>query len=209
MNQPLPLYQVCELFASVQGEAGWTGRPMVFVRFSGCPLHCDWCDEPLHRDRAAQRLLSLPALLEEVRGVAAGIPSVLLTGGEPLLQPQLALLLAALKREGYWVAMESCGVGGAIPTGLDWLTLSPKTPLAEEWFRAASEIKFVVAAKPGAGQLALIRHWMGIHQRVWVQPMAVHGDMDRQAARLCYRLVMESQGQLRLSLQTHRWLGVP
>lgn len=209
MNSLLPSYQVCDLFTSIQGEGGWAGRPMVFVRFFGCPLQCTWCDEPRHRDPKALRRLSLSALLEEIRGLAAGIPSVLLTGGEPLIQPGLDQLLAALKQEGYWVAMETCGVGGPPPLGVDWITLSPKTSLPESWYRAAHEIKFVVTTPLDAQQWHTISHWMGVHDRVWVQPVALQGAMDEKAAQLCYRLVMESQGQLRLSLQTHRWLGVP
>ncbi|MBF0612168.1 MAG: 7-carboxy-7-deazaguanine synthase QueE [Magnetococcales bacterium] len=201
-------YPICDLFASIQGEGSWTGRPVVFVRFSGCPLRCDWCDEPLHRDPQAVRRLNLDELLREITSVGAGIPSVVLTGGEPLIQPGLQELILALKQQGYWVAMETSGVGGVFPIELDWITLSPKTSLTDECYQSAHEIKFVIVAPLDPNLEQTIGHWMERHGRVLVQPVARNETMDPEAARLCYQLVMASRGRLRLSLQTHRWLGV-
>ncbi|MBF0175650.1 MAG: 7-carboxy-7-deazaguanine synthase QueE [Magnetococcales bacterium] len=202
-------HAICDLFASVQGEAGWSGRAMFFIRFSGCPLHCVWCDEPLHRDPEAARLLTTAEILATRERLAPEIPHVLLTGGEPLAAPGLDALITALKQAGLWVAMETSGVGGEPPRGVDWITLSPKTPLPPEWYERADEIKYVVDAHPSPAWIEEILHRATRHPRVWVQPCAQGALPDPGAVALCYNLVMQKGARLRLSLQTHKWIGVP
>ncbi|MBF0136279.1 MAG: 7-carboxy-7-deazaguanine synthase QueE [Magnetococcus sp. DMHC-1] len=202
-------HAICDLFASVQGEAGWSGRAMFFIRFSGCPLHCTWCDEPLHRDPQAIRLLTTADIQAARQELAPGIPHVLLTGGEPLSAPGLHELIASLKESGLWIAMETSGVGGPPPDGVDWLTLSPKTPLSAEWFTRANEIKYVVGANPDPAWIREILQQASRHPQVWVQPRSRDGIPDPEAVALCYRLVLEAGAHLRLSLQTHKWIGVP
>lgn len=201
-------YPICEIFASIQGEATWSGRPMLFVRAWGCPLACPWCDEPLHRDPAARRLLTIDAILTAIRRVGAGIPSVLLTGGEPLAVPGLAELIRSLHQAGFWVAMESSGVGGPLPDPKpDWLTLSPKTSLPDTLLEAADEIKFVLGADATESHPLMER--AATHPNLWVQPRARGDQMDPQAVSRCFDLVLASRGRLRLSLQTHKFIGVP
>nr|CRH07025.1 conserved protein of unknown function [Include Radical SAM domain] [Candidatus Magnetococcus massalia] len=203
-----PTYAICELFHSVQGEATWMGRPMLFVRFSGCPLSCSWCDEPLHRDPAKAESLTAEQLLARLHALSADTPFVLLTGGEPLAVPQLGELVAFLQQHGYWVAMETSGVGGTIPDSLDWVTLSPKTVLDEALYQRADEIKYVVPAQGQPQLQAELMQRARTHGRVWLQPRA-HGDgPDPVATARCFQWVLESAGKLRLSLQTHRYIGV-
>lgn len=198
-----PTYTVCDLFQSIQGEGTWTGRPMQFVRFWGCPLSCPWCDEPLHRRAEACRTYTLSGLL-----AALADGPVLLTGGEPLLQPHLPELIEALRAEGRWVAMETSGVGSDTLPAVDWLTLSPKTALPEGWYVAADEIKYVVGAQPSDEEVAALMARARCHPRVWLQPLAKGGTPDPLAMAACYQLVMAGAGRLRLSLQVHKWLGV-
>lgn len=208
MNPTTPLvYPICEIFASIQGEATWSGRPMLFVRAWGCPLACPWCDEPLHRDPAAKRLLPAEAILAEMNRLAPGLRAVVLTGGEPLALPNLPTLVQRLKKAGYWIAMESSGVGGPLPDPMvDWLTLSPKTPVDPELLLAADEIKFVLGATGGDPDaiLALTKH----HLNIWVQPRANGTTPDPKAVARCLELVMAARGRLRLSTQIHKFLGV-
>lgn len=182
---------------------------MVFVRFWGCPLACPWCDEPLHRRAGAVRVLTLSRLLEALEGVTPDLRAALLTGGEPLAQPGLGELVGSLKSRGWWVAMESSGVGGGIPQGLDWLTLSPKTPLPEPLLAGAQELKYLLGADPPAEEVAAILAVARRHPAVWVQPLARGGEPDPAATATCYRLVMASGGRLRLSTQLHKYLKVP
>lgn len=132
-----------EIFHSLQGEGISAGRPSVFVRLSGCNLHCEWCDTPYtwhfdgdphpHRggiayDRAANRTIwPVERVAEAVR--AFNSRHLVFTGGEPLLQqPALAALCAALG-DGYHVEIESNGTV-ALTAGfdphVDQLNLSPK-----------------------------------------------------------------------------------
>ncbi|HIJ84363.1 MAG TPA: 7-carboxy-7-deazaguanine synthase QueE, partial [Magnetococcales bacterium] len=126
------------------------GRPFVFVRFWGCPLSCPWCDEPRHRNPAFRRILSLAECIHALEHQTPGLNNILLTGGEPLAAPHLATLVNRLKERGKWVAMETSGVGGNIPENLDWITLSPKTPLPHFPVHRASEIKFVLGDEADA-----------------------------------------------------------
>ncbi|MBF0158991.1 MAG: 7-carboxy-7-deazaguanine synthase QueE [Magnetococcales bacterium] len=205
---PTLTFPVCELFASIQGEGTWSGRPMLFIRFSGCPLACSWCDEPLHRQPQRAQSMTVAALLAQLRQTAPNLNAIVLTGGEPLAVNGLQPLINRLKQEGFWLAMESSGVGGALPEAIDWLTLSPKTALPESVYQAANEIKYVVDANPDAALLAEIDRRSREHAAVWLQPMARGKRVDADAVARCFDLVMNSGGRLRLSLQLHKYIGV-
>ncbi|MBF0155874.1 MAG: 7-carboxy-7-deazaguanine synthase QueE [Magnetococcales bacterium] len=204
------LHAVCDIFVSLQGEGTWTGRPTAFVRFWGCPLHCPWCDEPRHRDPGSRRLLTTGAIIAALRAFGEGSARVLLTGGEPLAREGLGSLVSELNCAGFDVAMETSGVGGAVPPGVAWVTLSPKwPPPPEAVHRRADEIKFVVPADPSEAVLGEIARWSREHPNVWVQPQARGDEPDPASTRRAVALVMESRGRLRLSLQTHKWIGLP
>lgn len=209
MNRTGARYPVCDLFVSVQGEGAWTGRVMGFLRFSGCPLACPWCDEPKHRDPAARRELTVAAMVAELERLGPGVRDILLTGGEPLAVPGLSGLVRELKARGYRLAMESSGVGGPLPDGLDWLTLSPKTELPEALLRRADEIKYVVGASLSPEREREIRARGASHGNVRVQPRADGARIPPEAVARCLELVLSARGDLRLSLQTHKWLGIP
>ncbi|MBF0437530.1 MAG: 7-carboxy-7-deazaguanine synthase QueE [Magnetococcales bacterium] len=200
-------FPICEIFASIQGEGSWTGRPMIFVRVWGCPLSCPWCDEPRHRDPKTRQLLTLPEILATMTQIAPTIPFAVLTGGEPLAVEGLSELIRALKQQGYWVAMETSGQGGPLPDEPpDWLTLSPKSPLPENVLQSANEIKFILS--PKADSTDTILACASQHSNVWVQPRAHGSQPDPLAVARCVTLTMESKGRVRLSLQTHKYIGI-
>ena len=97
--------KLTEVFYSLQGEADTTGIPTVFVRLTGCPLRCQYCDTAyaFHGGQWWQ----LSAILERVRELGARY--VCVTGGEPLAQPQCLALLSALADAGYRVSLETSG----------------------------------------------------------------------------------------------------
>lgn len=203
-----PSFPICEIFVSLQGEGSWTGRPMIFIRVWGCPLTCPWCDEPLHRDPKARQLMTSQEILAKMAHLAPNLPYVVLTGGEPLAMPGIAQLVQTLKQANYWVAMESSGAGATWPLpAVDWLTLSPKTPLPEAIFLAANEIKFVLSAD--GGSTAPILACAAQHPNVWVQPQARGNTPDPQAVARCVNLILKANGKIRLSLQTHKYIGLP
>jgi 7-carboxy-7-deazaguanine synthase len=97
--------KLTEIFYSLQGEADTTGIPTVFVRLTGCPLRCQYCDTAyaFHGGQWWQ----LSAILERVRELGARY--VCVTGGEPLAQPQCLALLSALADAGYRISLETSG----------------------------------------------------------------------------------------------------
>lgn len=97
--------RITEIFHSLQGETRTVGRPTVFVRLTGCPQRCVWCDTEYAFQGGERR--SLDEVLETVAGFRAGYVTV--TGGEPLAQPNCLPLLTALCDAGYEVSLETGG----------------------------------------------------------------------------------------------------
>lgn len=100
-----PRLRVSEIFHSIQGEADAVGWPTVFVRLTGCPLRCTWCDTEYAFHGGQWR--DLDAILAEVAGY--GARHVCVTGGEPLAQKRCLALLAQLCDAGYEVSLETSG----------------------------------------------------------------------------------------------------
>lgn len=97
--------RITEIFHSVQGESTWAGLPCTFVRLTGCPLRCVWCDTA-YAFHGGERM-ELTEILERVRAV--GTPLVEITGGEPLAHPKAFALARMLLDDGYTVLVETSG----------------------------------------------------------------------------------------------------
>ena len=110
--------KINEIFYSLQGEGYHTGTPAVFVRFSGCDLHCDFCDTSHENGE----WMSDEAILASIQRFPASC--VILTGGEPSLWIDEALI-TRLHQAGKRVCIETNGTH-PLPTGIDWITCSPK-----------------------------------------------------------------------------------
>lgn len=160
-----------EIFSTVQGEGPSIGEPAVFVRLSGCNLKCGFCDTPYTWDwtRYEQKAESLELDVEEIAtrvlAMRAGARTVVLTGGEPLLQQrELAELAARLRAEGLRIEVETNGTivpDQALAKSIEQWNVSPKLaasgnlPLVREktdalaWFAAESKAFFkIVVATP-------------------------------------------------------------
>lgn len=126
--------RVSEIFRSIQGEGLRAGAVSVFLRLAGCNLRCRWCDTPYALEAAPGEQMSLAQVLARVK--AAGLGEVVVTGGEPLLQPQTPALLEALTRAGRQVTVET-NATRYVPLRCDLLSLSPKlansTPRQGRW----------------------------------------------------------------------------
>ena len=146
--------RITEIFHSIQGESTQAGRPCTFVRLTGCPLRCVWCDTEYAF--GGGETLSIEAIIERVRGHGGSLVEV--TGGEPLAQKECAALLTRLADEGYEVLLET---SGAFPVaGLDprvRIILDVKCPDSGESSRNlwdnldhlsdGDEVKFVIASR--------------------------------------------------------------
>jgi len=103
--------RVTEIFKSIQGESSWAGMPCVFVRLTGCPLRCIWCDTPYAYGEGTE--MSVEDIIAQVE--TFGTPLVEITGGEPLAQPACPNLARELLAHGKTVL---CETSGALPIDL-------------------------------------------------------------------------------------------
>ena len=103
-----------EIYSAICGESRFIGRPCVLIRLTGCHLRCSWCDTA-HAFEGGDRM-SVEEILGRVESL--GLPTVLVTGGEPLLQPKVTDLMEALIADGRTVLLETSGTrapGGVVP----------------------------------------------------------------------------------------------
>lgn len=193
-------YLVNEIFSSIQGEGVRAGIPHVFVRFAKCNLACNVAEHGFDCDTDFEHgeWLDLAELMDRI--VNTGTTSwVLLTGGEPALQVDAALI-DALHADGLSVAVETNGTY-KMPDTIDWVCLSPK-PGTRLAIGGADEVKFVLAAgqQPVHAQEIRARHRL-------VSPAFKGDDLDPDALAWCIDWVVHNPGW-RLSCQQHKWWGV-
>ena len=210
-------YAVKELFYTLQGEGANTGRPAVFCRFAGCNLWsgreadratavCRFCDTefvgtdgPGGGKFATAGDLAAAVQATWPDGDATARPLVVCTGGEPLLQVDVPLI-EALHGAGFEVAVETNGTVDP-PAGLDWVCVSPKAE-ADLVVLAGDELKLVYpqdGAPPDRYAGLGFRHF-------FLQPMDGPAREANTRAALDYCL---AHPRWRLSLQTHKLLGIP
>lgn len=197
----MKLYTVNEIFFSLQGEGVRAGTANIFVRFSGCNQTCALESHGFDCDTefASGRKLSCADLIEEVQRIAGACRWVILTGGEPGLQVD-SELIDALHAQQFKIAIETNG-SIALPSGLDWITVSPK--VAEHALRQlhADEVKYVRAY----GQ-AIPKPRIEAQYKL-VSP-AFNGDtLDIKTLQWCIQLVKDNP-EWRLSLQMHKAWGI-
>jgi organic radical activating enzyme len=190
------LLQLAEIFYSLQGEGTWTGTPAVFVRLAGCNLSCSFCDT----DYALKFFASVDEVVARVRSEGGDCPMVILTGGEPLAQRESRALIDALRADGRRVHIESNGTLAAeLPDDI-WLTVSPKERLAPAMAQRANEAKLIVDGRVPEEWLAAFPQTT----RVFLQP---EGNKPANVA-LAVDAAKRDPQRLRLSLQTHKFIGV-
>ena len=195
------MVRVNEIFYSLQGEGYNTGTASVFVRLSGCNLRCHFCDTQ-HEQGI---MMSLPQIIDEVNRWPEA-PLLVLTGGEPSLWIDDTMIAALKQHTGKRIAIETNGTH-TLPAAIDWVTLSPKSAYpggdaAPCILSHCDELKVVYTGQD-LGQYA---HIEATHH--FLQPCFVDDPEQRQRnLEVCVKAVLEHP-QWRLSLQTHRLLGI-
>lgn len=196
------MYRLVEIFESLQGEGRNAGRPCVFVRFAGCNLACPWCDT----DRTERFALPLEGLLAEVKSFRA--KSVILTGGEPTIQPDMPELVAALKRAGYWIGVETNGTESPEWLGfVDYVACSPKMEFRARYAEptalvTANEVR-IVASSPEVADFCREMRARIAATDYYVSPCDRDGVIDFATAKD----VLSRLEGWSLSVQLHKLLG--
>jgi len=124
--------RISEIFYSIQGEGRLLGMPSVFIRTSGCNLRCVWCDTPYTSWRPEGSEWSIRKIILQVHKYPAH--HVVVTGGEPLLAPEIVELTKALKRNGAHITIETAATLFK-PVACDLISLSPKLAHSTPWKR--------------------------------------------------------------------------
>ncbi|MDQ6976450.1 MAG: radical SAM protein [Mariprofundaceae bacterium] len=148
------MLKVYEIYQSIQGEGSQAGMPCVFIRLAGCPLRCSYCDTPQALSPDSGELMSIDTIVDTVMGYLPSL--ILVTGGEPLAQPECIALLQHLVELRYHVQLETSGAFDITDTPPSvQKILDIKTPASGQeeqnlWGNLAllqehDEIKFVLA----------------------------------------------------------------
>lgn len=124
--------KIAELFYSIQGEGMLVGVPSVFIRTSGCNLRCQWCDTPYTSWSPEGRDLTIGEIAEYVHEHSTGF--VVITGGEPMIAPEIVALAAELSRSGQHITVETAGTVYAA-VACDLMSISPKLANSTPWER--------------------------------------------------------------------------
>ncbi|UJR79925.1 7-carboxy-7-deazaguanine synthase [Sandaracinus amylolyticus] len=218
--RPAMAYSVKEIFYTLQGEGARAGRPAVFCRFAGCNLWtgreqdraravCQFCDTDFVGidGTGGGRFADADALAGAVasKWPGGGAPYVVCTGGEPLLQLDVAAI-DALHARGFEIAIETNGTL-EVPPGVDWICVSPKAG-AELVVREGNELKLVFpqeGLEPASLESLRFEHF-------YLQPMDDRTLVGPRAQRTSTKRAIEhclAHPRWSLSLQTHKLLGIP
>ena len=200
------MYNLVEIFESLQGEGRNTGRSCVFIRFAGCNLKCPWCDTDVKKRFSA----TLGEIISEVKGFKA--KSVILTGGEPTLVREMPELVAALKKDGYWIGVETNGTNAADWLGfVDYVACSPKMEFSDLYksgedaaspLREADEVRVVASSEKVVDFCKWIRGRIAATD-YYVSPCDHEGRIDFATAKS----VLSQLDGWSLSVQLHKILG--
>ena len=194
-------YPIVEIFYSIQGEGFHMGKPHVFVRFGNCNLRCEWCDtnfldyEELYLKDIVQKILSFRC------------NRVVFTGGEPCLQ-DLDTIGNELKKYDVNLSVETNGTI-AVPEIIDWICVSPKDQLYSNSIikqRFGDELKIVYCGQ----DLKMYDELKHGFDHIFLQPCYFENESVEWNGKNFVETenIVKINNEWRLSLQTHKWLGV-
>jgi 7-carboxy-7-deazaguanine synthase len=205
--------RVTEIFHSIQGESSHAGQPCVFIRLTGCPLRCTWCDSEYTFSGGTD--MTLEQVLARVKAYAC--PLVEITGGEPLHQPEAFALIERLCAGGYQVLIESSGAidispvdrrariildvkcpGSGMADRMDWKNLDRVGP--------KDELKFVIKDRADYEWARELVKTRKLADRCTVLFGPVFGELE---PRLLAEWVLADRLPVRFQLQLHKFIWAP
>lgn len=205
--------RITEIFHSIQGESSYAGQPCVFIRLTGCPLRCTWCDTDYAFYGGHE--CSIDEVLRKVHSYGCGLVEV--TGGEPLVQPESLPLLTRLCDAGYTVLLETSGAVDIAPVDLRvHVIMDVKCPGSGmtdrmHWpnlsrLAVKDEAKFVLADRADYDWAREILARYDLATRCMVLFSPVFGSLDvRQLAEW----ILADRLPVRFQLQMHKYIWAP
>ena len=213
MTLPSHSLRVTEIFHSIQGESSHTGKPCVFIRLTGCPLRCTWCDTEYAF--VGGTVKTLQEIMEQVR--TFDCPLVEITGGEPLYQPETLPLMTMLCDAGYEVLIETSGAmditqvdhrahvildvkcpGSGMVDRMHWDNLSRLS--------RKDEAKFVIKDREDYEWAVDVMKRYDLNRRCTVLFSPVFGELDLHPLA---EWVLQDRLQVRLQIQLHKFIWAP
>jgi len=212
--------RITEIFASIQGESTSVGMPTVFIRLTGCPLRCQYCDTAYAF--SGGEWMQMDEIFAKVK--AFNLKHITVTGGEPLAQKSCLSLLSKLCDQDYSVSLETSGA-------LDISQVDPrvvkvmdiKTPASEEmsknrwenisYLREQDQVKFVICNQSDYvwAKNMLSEYQLRDRCEVLFSPMMAERDNDSLEAKQLAEWIVQDQLNVRFQLQLHKilWGNVP
>ncbi|MCK5821280.1 MAG: 7-carboxy-7-deazaguanine synthase QueE [Bacteroidales bacterium] len=192
-----------EQFYTVQGEGFHTGSPAYFLRVGGCDIGCSWCDSKLSWLADQHPLVEIDQILKNA--LEAGAENLVVTGGEPSLY-DLSFLTREFKNAGFKLFLETSGAY-SLTGQWDWICLSPKkqNPPKKEYLEQAGELKVIIQNPEDLDWAAENAALVKPSCHLFLQP---EWSMREQIIPLLVKYVKANK-QWRISLQSHKYIGIP
>ncbi len=196
------IYNIVEIFHSVQGEGARAGIPHVFVRFGNCNLRCEWCDT----DFLTYTEMTAGQIIEEIGKYEC--KNIIFTGGEPMLN-DLWPLRRLLNRNQHHISIETNGTISIDDGLIDWICVSPKDqlyPNTKIKQRTGDELKCVYVGQ----SLSLYDEIISGFDHLFLQPCYMENESVEWNGRNFTHTesIVKDNPKWRLSLQTHKWMGI-
>ncbi|VEJ08933.1 7-carboxy-7-deazaguanine synthase QueE [Actinobacillus delphinicola] len=205
-----PSYAIVEIFESLQGEGANCGMPAIFLRFGKCNLRCTWCDTPYEEYQS----MTMSEILTKIEAFNA--KNIIVTGGEPAVVPNIDIILQALKKRGYFLAIETNGLQ-EVPAEIDYIATSPKAQYAKMYAKQclshADEVRIVVDDKDNPEKFVQFCEFIraNIPARFYfLSPCDNEGEMNLHQTLNYLGKLNQNHSEMPwlLSLQTHKLVGI-
>lgn len=200
-------FRIVEIFESLQGEGYNTGMPAIFIRLAGCNLNCRWCDTNFRQ----YTRFTLDQLLDKVKQYKS--KNIIITGGEPTLVKNLSKLLFPLKQAGYFMAIESNGLG-KVDALIDYIALSPKFCYQSRYQKivqpSANEVRIVAENHPDFISFCQYIEQNIQAKRYYLSPCEKNGEFNMYETITLLGQINQNriENKWLLNIQTHKFANI-